>query len=211
LSGRKPYKGKEQCSFVHPKTCPKLLNNGSKGKFGCDKTKCDKFHPKMCPDSENLKQCPRDCRKGFHVRNNSKAMQVARKEEESKRRVQEEKMRKEQEERKNRKQQYQAGRHAAARGLDAQFPDFSRPPPPQLPHRVPAAPTDIPPPQPSPASAQPSAAFLEEVRKFMVQTMMSFLPAGGQGSGAPVLAPAMAPSLAQSQPNWAGVVRLNLQ
>ena len=211
LSGRKPYKGKEQCPFVHPKTCPKLLNNGSKGKFGCDKAKCDNFHPKMCPDSENLKQCLRDCRKGYHVRNNSKAMQVARKEEESKRRVQEEKMRKEQEERKNRRMQFQAGRlaegPAAARGLDGQRPDFSRPPPPHLP----AAPTNIPTPQPSPASAQPSAAFLEEVRRFMVQTMMSFLPAGGQGSGAPVLAPAMAPSLAPSQPNWAGVVRLNLQ
>ena len=86
LSGRKPYNGVSQCPFLHPVTCPKLLNNGSKGKYGCDGTKCGKFHPKMCPVSLKFIRCVPGCKQGFHVRSNSRAMQEKRREEETKRR-----------------------------------------------------------------------------------------------------------------------------
>ena len=39
LSGRKPFKGVSQCPYLHPRTCPKLLNNGTKGKYRCDGSK----------------------------------------------------------------------------------------------------------------------------------------------------------------------------
>ena len=85
LSGRKPYNGVSQCPFLHPLTCPRLQNNGNKGKYGCNGTKCGKFHPKMCPTSLNFKRCVPDCKQGFHVRNNTRMVQEKRKEEEIKR------------------------------------------------------------------------------------------------------------------------------
>ena len=82
LSGRKPYDGVAQCPFFHPKTCPKLLNNGNKGKYGCDGSKCGMVHPKMCPVSLKFEKCVQDCTKGYHVRRNSKMMMEKKKEEE---------------------------------------------------------------------------------------------------------------------------------
>ena len=88
-------------------TCSKLLNNGSRGKYGCDGTKCGKFHPKMCPVSLQLKSCPPDCKNGFHVRSNSRAMQEKKKKEEKAKKELEEKERKTEEEREIRRDQYQ--------------------------------------------------------------------------------------------------------
>ena len=114
LSGRKPFNGVSQCPFLHPLTCPKLLNNGSKGKYGCDGTKCGKFHPKMCPVSLALQNCVPGCKQGFHVRSNSRAMQEKRREEETKRRREEEqKKRVEQDKERRRAQLLQQSRARA--------------------------------------------------------------------------------------------------
>ena len=151
LSGKKPYKGKdgkvrEECPFSHPRTCPKLLNNGLTGKYGCDGT-CDKFHPKMCPDSLKFKRCDRDCKRGYHIRTNSFAMKEERKREEKEKKEKEEKTRKEKEERLRRMQQFQSEKWG---GLTPPAPwmerHFSRPPPnfpPPPPMRVREAPLTL--------------------------------------------------------------------
>ena len=208
LSGKKPFKGKdgkvrEECPFSHPRTCPKLLNNGAKGKYGCDGT-CDKFHPKMCPESLKLNRCDRDCKRGYHVRANSFAMKEERKKEEKTRKEKEERTRKEQEERLRRWQQSQLdsrGRHAAPWVEHQRFiQEQPNLPPPQT--------FNIPP----PTYNNLPAPFLEQLKKVFTQAVMTCLQAAPTGlAGAapsPVVAP---PSLAPAPiptPTWAQMLRV---
>ena len=170
LSGRKPYKGTTQCPFKHPLTCPKLLNNGNKGKYGCDGSQCGKFHPKMCPESLNLKECQRDCKKGFHVRSNGKAMFEKKKQEEKARKEREEKQRKAEESRKKSREN--------ARKEKQRKQGESRPF--------------------QPSGSQPQATtFLEEVRREVLRCLKEVLPlASGGPAPAQVLAGSPAYDLA---------------
>jgi predicted RNA-binding Zn-ribbon protein involved in translation (DUF1610 family) len=65
--------GQGKCPFKHPKTCKKLMDNGS-GQGGCSKGKsCDTVHPKMCNQSMLTRSCPNikdgaRCSAGYHVR-----------------------------------------------------------------------------------------------------------------------------------------------
>ena len=152
LSGRKPYKGATLCPFKHPLTCPKLLNNGNKGRYGCDGSQCGKFHPKMCPESLNLKQCQRDCRKGFHVRSNGKAM--------FEKKRQEEKVRKEEEERQKRNEDDRNKSRTNFRNAKQGRQENLNHPPPFQPQ----------------GTGSPASTFLEEVRREVLRVLREVLP-----------------------------------
>ena len=74
MSGQKLVEGKwQECAYLHPRVCDRLLREGDKGRGGC-KGGCDKLHTKMCFSSMNTKTCVNeDCRKGYHVRGTKKA------------------------------------------------------------------------------------------------------------------------------------------
>ena len=152
LSGRKPYKGVPQCPFKHPITCTKLLNNGNKGRYGCDGSGCDKFHPKMCPESLNMRQCQRDCRKGFHVRSNGKAM-LEKKRQEEKRKEEEERLRKRKEVKTNNRARFRSEKPWTQQN-----------------------PSRLPPIQPSGNQPSTTTAFLEEVRREVLRCLKEVLP-----------------------------------
>jgi hypothetical protein len=71
--GRVPKDGKDKCPFDHPKTCKKLLDNGT-GVGGCSKgKKCLLAHPRMCASSVATRTCIKlsgggRCFQGYHVR-----------------------------------------------------------------------------------------------------------------------------------------------
>ena len=156
LSGRKPYKGENLCPYKHPLTCPKLLNNGNKGRYGCDGTECGKFHPKMCPESLNLRQCQRDCRKGYHVRSNSKAMFEKKRQEEKVRKEEEERLKRNEEMRKkNSRTNFRNAKQGRQDKLD--HPPFLQGFQPQ-------------------GSQTPPPTFLEEVRREVLRVLREVLP-----------------------------------
>ena len=64
----------KNCQFQHPKSCPKLLKNGTRANTGCTKgKKCTYFHPKMCPSSLTKGVCvDRTCEKK-HVKGTRRA------------------------------------------------------------------------------------------------------------------------------------------
>ena len=74
MSGRKLVEGQwQECAYLHPRVCDKLLSEGDKAKGGC-KRGCNKIHPKMCFSSMNTKTCVNDnCRNGYNVRGTKKA------------------------------------------------------------------------------------------------------------------------------------------
>ena len=171
LSGRKPYKGATLCPYKHPLTCPKLLNNGNKGRYGCDGSECGKFHPKMCPESLNLRQCQRDCRKGFHVRSNGKAM--------FEKKRQEEKVRKEEEERQKRNEEARKTNRTNLRNAKQGRQDNLNHPSPFLEGFQPQG------------SRSQASTFLEEVRREVLRVLREVLPVASD-------APAQAQALGRS-------------
>ena len=57
------------CAKAHPKLCPKLMSNGTRGPRGCTKGKdCERFHPKMCPSSINYSECLNENCCLYHVK-----------------------------------------------------------------------------------------------------------------------------------------------
>ena len=74
MSGRRLVEGRSQeCAYLHPRVCNRLLREGDRGKSGC-RGGCNKLHPKMCFSSMNTKSCPNeDCRNGYHVRGTKKS------------------------------------------------------------------------------------------------------------------------------------------
>ena len=197
LSGRKPFNGVSQCPFLHPLTCPRLLNNGNKGKYGCDGTKCGKLHPKMCPTSLNFKRCVPDCKQGFHVRNNSRLMQEKRKEEEIKRKKEEE-QKKIEEERRRRRTQLLGQARTQRDTEQPRMPDLGVPPP-----SVSRPLTE----------EERQSAFLGEVRREMLRVLLTVFPGAQPMVSAPGPAPAAAPSPAGPGLglNWAEALKLNLR
>ena len=159
LSGRKPFRGATLCPFKHPLTCPKLLNNGNKGRYGCDGSECGKFHPKMCPESLNLKQCHKDCKKGFHVRSNSKAMFEKKQQEEKARKNEDAKKKRDDEERKKRRTNLRNARQGRQ--------DHLNHPPPFMEGFQPGRPQ---------GSQAPASSFLEEVRREVLRVLREVLP-----------------------------------
>ena len=76
LSGKKRVAGKwEECPYLHPRVCERLLRDGDRGKGGCNGG-CNKFHPKMCYASMNSRKCPQDkeCRNGYHVKGTTQSV-----------------------------------------------------------------------------------------------------------------------------------------
>ena len=195
LSGRKPFNGMSQCPFLHPLTCPKLLNNGSRGKYGCDGAKCGKFHPKMGPKSLNFDWCPSDCRQGYHIRTNSRAVQEKRKEEEVKRKKEQEQKRRRDEERSmNRTNLLQQSR--ARRDTEQpRMPDLSVRPP-----SVPRAQTE----------EEKQASFLGEVRREILRVLLTVFPGAEARGSAPAPTVALGPAGPPQGLNWAEVLRLNM-
>jgi hypothetical protein len=65
--------GQGKCPFKHPKTCKKLMDNGT-GHGGCTNGKtCEAVHPKMCHQSLTTRSCSNikdgaRCTGGYHVR-----------------------------------------------------------------------------------------------------------------------------------------------
>ena len=203
LFGRKPYNGASQCPFPHPLTCSKLLNNGSRGKYGCDGSKCGKFHPKMCPESLKFKSCVQNCKLGYHIRSNSRMMQEKKKEGERKRKEKEEENRKVEEDKEKRRLQYRQNR------LDNQQGSAQRlsGPPPTLPSPPSTA-------RPQATQGDNAASFLAEIRREVLRVLLTVLPGDSLASGGQDPAKALGrnpvgatgPSL-----NWAEALRLNLQ
>ena len=72
FSGRKPYEGRKECPWIHPKICMSFLNYGF-GENGCRlKDKCSKTHPKICRESLKNRTCNSDgdkCKYGYHLKN----------------------------------------------------------------------------------------------------------------------------------------------
>ena len=167
-------------------TCPKLLNNGTKGKYGCDGTNCTKLHPKMCSISLSYQRCSRDCTKGYHIRDNSKMMVIQREKDEKMKKEREEKERKKVMEKEMRRKEVLQGT-----GLP---PPQGTPPP-----ALPQGPTT-------------SEAFLvEEIRgiKEILRMLVLHQPSG---PSAPGPAPAMAPPPATPAAlTWVEVMRRTLQ
>ena len=186
-----------ECPFLHPRTCPKLLNNGSKGKYGCDGAKCGKFHPKMCSNSLNFNRCPPDCRQGYHVRTNSRAVQEKRKEEETKRKKeQEQKKRMEEERARTRMQLLQQSRARRDTVEPPKMPDVSVPPP-SMTRTL--------------SEEEKQAAFLGEVRKEILKVLLTVFPGAQSMVSAPGPAPALAPPGPGLGLNWAEALKLNMQ
>ena len=188
LSGRKPFKGVSQCPYLHPRTCPKLLNNGSKGKYGCDGSKCGMLHPKMCQVYLNYQKCIQDCRQGYHVRSNSKIMLDKKKEQEKSRRYQEEQKRRQEEDREVRRHLHQTNNTKPLHNLNV-------PPPTTITGQN---------------EEQTTASFLAQIRKEVVQVLLAVLPVVSSTPGGPNLAQLPVPSPATAPGpmlSWAEALR----
>ena len=59
------HKGK--CKFSHPDICRKVLNHGTRGKFGC-KGECNKWHPRLCYAALNKKECFNSSCSFWHIK-----------------------------------------------------------------------------------------------------------------------------------------------
>ena len=59
----------KNCKYKHLPVCNRLMRNGIKGPFGCQRGKdCEFYHPHMCRESLKFKTCSRDQCKYYHVR-----------------------------------------------------------------------------------------------------------------------------------------------
>ena len=58
---------KGKCKFSHPAICRKVLNHGTRGKFGC-KGDCNKWHPRLCYTALNKKECYNSSCTFWHIK-----------------------------------------------------------------------------------------------------------------------------------------------